>query len=98
MPDDFVRELELLAQELENLKAALLRYAERDRAEVLAVATASLPPEKQLALALRYQEKLTVKEAAAVLGTPEEFVCQAEWDVLKDIGRLVNQNGHRPHS
>ncbi|MEW6771777.1 MAG: sigma factor-like helix-turn-helix DNA-binding protein [Bacillota bacterium] len=91
VPDDLRRELELLAEELESLKVALLRCAERERAEVLASATASLPPKAQLALALRYQEKLTPKEAAAVLGVAEESVCRMERRALKDAGRLVNQ-------
>lgn len=91
MPDDFKRELELLARELEELKIVLLRYAARDREEVLARTVGLLPPEEQLVLALRYQEKLTPKEAAAVLGVAEESVCRMERRALKDAGRLVNQ-------
>lgn len=78
MPDDFKRELELLARELEELKIVLLRYAARDREEVLTRTVGLLPPEEQLVLALRYQGKLTPKEAAAVLGVAEESVCRME--------------------
>lgn len=60
MPDGFRHELELLAWELENLKAALLEYAVPQRAETLARAVASLPPGRQLVLGLCYQEGLTV--------------------------------------
>lgn len=88
--DDFKRELGVLAQELESLKAALLRYAVPRRTEALARAVASLPPDKQLVLGLCYQEGLTVKEAAAVLGAPEELMCRIKRDALKDLGQLIN--------
>ncbi|MEW6448859.1 MAG: sigma factor-like helix-turn-helix DNA-binding protein [Bacillota bacterium] len=90
--DDFKRELGVLAQELESLKAALLRYAVPRRTEALARAVASLPPEKQLVLALRHQEKLTLKEAAAVLGVPDGTICRAERSALESVARSVNHS------
>ena len=95
MSDDFTRELGLLVEELENLKAALLQYAERERAEVLAGIIASLPSEKQLVLALRYQEKLTAGETAVVLGVPEGSIYRTERDALKGVeqtaGRILRE-------
>lgn len=87
VPDGLIQELELFKEELESVKAALLRYAERERAEILAGAAASLPPRAQLVLALQYQEKLTPKEVAVVLNMSEKSVCQIKRDALK----LVNQ-------
>jgi DNA-directed RNA polymerase specialized sigma24 family protein len=91
MPDDFKRELELLARELEELKIVLLRYAARDREEVLARTVGLLPLEQQRVLALRYQKGLTPKEAAAVLGTPEEFVYRMEHSALRNVLWLFDQ-------
>lgn len=90
VPDDFKQELELLAQELEELKAALLRYAVRDREDILARTVAELSPEQQTILALRYQEGLTPEEAAAVLGVPGEAFCRAERGALESVRRSIN--------
>jgi RNA polymerase sigma factor (sigma-70 family) len=91
VPDDLKRELELLARELEELKAVLLRYAARDREDVLARAIGELLPEQQTVLALRYQEGLTTREAAAVLGMAEESICQVEQDAFKNLKQVVDR-------
>ncbi|RPF49530.1 RNA polymerase sigma factor (sigma-70 family) [Thermodesulfitimonas autotrophica] len=92
VPDNLQRELELLSRELEELKAALLRYAARDRKNVLARAVGELSPEQQTVLALRYQEGLTPEEAAAALGVPGEAIRRDERSALANLTQSVNQS------
>jgi RNA polymerase sigma factor for flagellar operon FliA len=97
-PDD-VDGLAALSQPLVPVRADLPdpsrapdeRLASAEMAQELAEAVAALPDRLQSLLALHYQEGLTYREIAQVLGVSQPRVCQLHAEAVQQLRRLMSR-------
>jgi len=97
-PDD-VDGLAALSQPLVPVRADLPdpahaadeRLASAEMAQELAEAVAQLPDRLQSLLALHYQEGLTYREIAQVLGVSQPRVCQLHAEAVQQLRRLMSR-------